>query len=246
MSGELLASLVAMAAIGLAGAGHCVGMCGGISAALGLGSGSRNLSIGVSYHCGRITSYAVAGSAIGLLGFWGNSHLDLMPVLRTLAGLLLILMGCYLANWWRALVWLEKGGEFLWRRLQPLGNRFLPVTQFSRGYMLGLVWGWLPCGLVYSALAYAASSANPLEGGLMMAAFGLGTTPAVLAGSVFSQQIGAMLQKPALRIIMAIALITFGGWTILGGIGYFHGGAGSDGGHNHENHGEHHHSQHGY
>src|SRR5690554_3660961 len=117
---ELL-PLLAMAGIGLLGAGHCVGMCGGIASALGFaGDGEGGAGKVLGYNLGRILSYGVAGMAVASLGYWGREFLALGPALRVLAGIILVLLGLYLAGWWNLLVYLERGGARLWRRLQPL------------------------------------------------------------------------------------------------------------------------------
>lgn len=217
-------SVLAMFVIGLMGAGHCVGMCGGIVAALGFAAeqNSARWPILCSYNLGRITSYAVAGALVGLLGLFGREFLSLGPWLRAFAGILLILMGLYLADWWRLLSWLERAGQHLWRRLQPLGKGLFQVRTASRAFLFGMIWGWLPCGLVYSALAFAAATAEPLSSALAMAAFGFGTLPAMLAGGVFSSQLKRWLQGRVLRTVMALALILFGAWTLWSAVAHAH------------------------
>ena len=217
-------SVLAMFVIGLMGAGHCVGMCGGIVAALGFateGKG-RRWPILLSYNLGRILSYSVAGGLVGLLGLFGREYLFLGPWLRGLSGVLLILMGLYLADWWRVLSWLERGGQYIWRYLQPLGNGLFRVTGAGRGFLFGMLWGWLPCGLVYSALAFAAATAEPLSGALAMAAFGVGTLPAMLAGGFFSTQLKQWLQGRVLRSLMALVLILFGAWIVWSAMAHAH------------------------
>ena len=224
--------VVAMFFIGLFGAGHCAGMCGGLATALGLATRGQNSALLVfGYNIGRISSYALAGVMVATIGYWSSSYLLLGPWLRLLAGLMLILMGFYLANWWNILLVLEKIGAALWRRIQPMGNYFLPVTTPKRALVLGMVWGWLPCGLVYSALAYTATAPNPGVGALLMIAFGLGTAPAMLVGGFLSEQTRHYLQLRWLRRIMAILIILLGSWTIANGIGHIDAtwlGSGSD------------------
>lgn len=217
-------SVLAMFVIGLMGAGHCVGMCGGIVAALGFAADkeTNRWPILLSYNLGRITSYAIAGALVGLLGLFGREFLSLGPWLRAFAGILLILMGLYLADWWRLLTWFERGGQYLWRRIQPLGKGLFQVRSAGRGFLFGMIWGWLPCGLVYSALAYAAATAEPGSGALAMAAFGLGTLPAMLAGGVFSSQLKQWLQGRLLRTVMALVLILFGAWTLWSAFAHMH------------------------
>ena len=224
-------SLLAMFMIGLVGSGHCAGMCGGITTALGMAADRRRtVPLVTGYNLGRILSYAVAGALVATLGQWSTQLLAVGPVIRIAAGVILVLMGLYLVGWWPLLAGLERAGGVLWRRLQPLGNRLLPVTTPSRALLIGAVWGWLPCGLVYTALVYAATSANTLEGATMMMAFGLGTAPAMLAGGLFAGRVKQYLQSRPLRLVMAGAMVAFGSWTVSVGVGHLQGGHGDHGG----------------
>ena len=152
------AQIASAFALGLAGAGHCLGMCGGIAAALNLG-GERSAAVTIAYHGGRIASYTLLGALLGLaagridIGSWTLA-------LRYLAGLLLIGMGLYVADWWRGMMLLEKLGAHLWKPVQQLGSRWLPVRRWPQGFALGLCWGLMPCGLIYSSLAWAATAPN--------------------------------------------------------------------------------------
>lgn len=214
-------SLLLIFMIGLMGSGHCVGMCGGIATGLGLAAqGKKSPLLVVGYNLGRIISYGLAGVLVALLGYWGRDYLALGPWLRVLAGIILLLMGVYLAGWHSSLAWLEKAGSHLWRKIQPLGNRLMPVKSLSQALGLGLVWGWLPCGLVYTALAYSATAPDPISGGAMMIAFGLGTAPAMIAGGLFSTTIKPILQTSTFRRLMALVMIGFGCWTIYGSLSH--------------------------
>src|SRR5690606_36276114 len=169
----------------------------------------------------RIASYVLMGILLGFFArvftqWSGNGWL------RILAGVLMILMGLYLADWWRGLVYLERLGRHLWAYLQPLGKSFLPVTSARKALVLGSIWGWLPCGLVYSALAYAMTQAQPLAAGSIMLAFGLGTLPAVLLTGLAAQQLTRWLQRRYIRIGFALLVILFGLWTMRGGLGHEH------------------------
>lgn len=214
------ASLLAAFTLGLVSSAHCVGMCGGIMGALTMAipveARSRRLHLLLSYNFGRIASYALMGALVGFLasglGEWSSA-----TGLRVVAGILLITMGLYLANWWRGLTYLERGGRYLWAYLQPLGKGLLPVRTAPKALLLGTLWGWLPCGLVYSALAYAMTQAHPLGAAAVMFAFGLGTLPAVLATGLVAQQFNGLLQRRPVRIVFALTIIIFGVWTLMGG-----------------------------
>lgn len=215
IDGSDLANIVTVFLMGLMGAGHCIGMCGGIVTALGLSSaGSQKGLLVTAYNIGRISSYAFAGALVGLLGYWSATYLALGFYLRLLAGLLLILMGLYLGNWWNVLVNLEKLGAGLWRRIQPIGQKFFPPTNFKQALVLGMFWGWLPCGLVYSALVYSATAQGPLHGAILMLAFGLGTSPAMVLGGFFSSKVSDVIQNLRVRQVMGVVMIILGVWTL--------------------------------
>jgi sulfite exporter TauE/SafE len=207
-------SLGAALLLGLLGSSHCIGMCGGIGTALGAASGER-WRLALLYHAGRIGSYAALGALVGLLVQLGAGALQpLLPwigaVLRTLAALLVIAMGLYVAGWWLGITRLEALGSHLWRWVQPLTRRLLPPRGAGSALLLGALWGLLPCGLIYSSLAWAAASGDALDAASRMAAFGLGTLPAMAAVTLGGQQLQRHLQRPRLRQLAGIVLIGFG------------------------------------
>lgn len=209
------ANFTSMLLLGILGAGHCIGMCGGISIALGMAvKGKQKALILLSYNFGRVFSYSCAGALVGLLAYWGTSYLALGPVFRMIAGVLLILMGFYIAGWWKVLTKLERLGTLVWKKIQPLANTCFPVKTVKKALFAGMIWGWLPCGLVYSALAYAATAASPIESAAMMFAFGLGTMPAVLLGGTFPDLLSKALRTPLFRQIMGLILICYGLWVL--------------------------------
>ena len=151
--------------LGLLGSGHCIGMCGGLSSALGLNShplkqtkspsGTLINTHILAYNLGRISSYTLAGLVVGSIGFLLSKGLSSLIVLRYLAAFMLILMGLYLGKWFNGVIYTEKLGKYLWPYLQPLSKRFIPIRNTKDALLVGMVWGWLPCGLVYSALIWA-------------------------------------------------------------------------------------------
>ncbi|MGB1109496.1 MAG: sulfite exporter TauE/SafE family protein [Gammaproteobacteria bacterium] len=209
--------------IGFLSSIHCLSMCGGIMGALvmGLGPEKRDrpteLAILVmGYNLGRLLSYGLAGALMaGLLGSlaaWlpGTSGHE---ILRVLAGVLMVGVGLYLGGWYPKLIVIEKLGVPLWRRLQPLSRRLLPVETPSRAFLYGMVWGWLPCGMVYTMLLTASGQANALGGALFMLAFGLGTLPAVFSAGLLTGRMVTLGRLPYIKeigggIIIALALLT--------------------------------------
>ncbi|WP_226705165.1 sulfite exporter TauE/SafE family protein [Microbulbifer elongatus] len=234
-------TLGAALAIGFFGSSHCVGMCGGISGALGLAVPGQKPAWPrlIGYSTGRVASYALMGLLVGMLGAYLATDIasGLAP-LRIVAGLMLIAMALYLADWWRGLVWLERGGAVLWRGVQPLSRKLLPVNSTPQAIALGALWGWLPCGLVYSALAFALAQGSGEQAALAMLAFGLGTVPAVLATGAAAARLRTLVQKPGVRLGMALLVFVFGIWTLWGAAG--HGAHSGHGAHeSHQSHGAH-------
>ena len=214
--------LAAALAIGFFGSSHCIGMCGGIAGALGMAVPGQKTAWGqlVGYSAGRLGSYTLMGAIAGALG---AAVVPVLGPLRLLAGLMLIAMALYIAGIWRGLVWLEKGGAHLWRRLQPLSASLLPVRSAQQAVGLGALWGWLPCGLVYSALTFALAQGGSLRAALAMLAFGLGTVPAMFATGAAAAQVRGFVQRPTVRLLFAAVILLFGLWTIWGGLGVGHG-----------------------
>ena len=187
---DLAPLLVSALILGLLGGGHCLGMCGGLMGALTLAipkeQRSRRFRLLLAYNLGRILSYATAGLLLGLAG------------------------------WWSGLTRIESLGRGLWRHIQPVANRLLPVSSLPRALLLGALWGWLPCGLVYSTLLWAASQGNALDSALLMLAFGLGTWPVLLATGLAAERVTALLRKRSVRVAGGVLVMIFGLWTLPG------------------------------
>ena len=216
---ELMPLLVSALILGLLGGGHCLGMCGGLMGALTLAippeQRGRRLQLLLAYNLGRILSYATAGLLFGLAG-WAVASSPAAMLLRIVAGLLLISMGLYLGGWWSGLTRIEALGRGLWRHIQPVASRLLPVSSLPRALLLGALWGWLPCGLVYSTLLWAASQGDALDSGLLMLAFGLGTWPVLLATGMAAERLTALLRRRGVRMAGGLLVILFGLWTLPG------------------------------
>lgn len=215
----LVPELLTAFLLGLLGSGHCFAMCGGIAGALSMRAGgqagatTRSAALTMPlYSVGRIGSYALLGAIAGTLGAVATQIVpDVLGLLRVLAGALLILMGIYLAGLWNGLRGLERLGGQLFARLRPVlaGTRG-PLEPLA----LGALWGLLPCGLVYGALAWTLTVAGPVQGALLMAAFGLGTLPAVLVAGFAGLPLGRALRRPGVRRVAGALLVGFGFWTL--------------------------------
>jgi len=214
-----LESLGAASLVGLLGGTHCIGMCGGIVGALtsGLSDDMRNsrvrlVAAQLAYNSGRIVSYSVAGVLAGLLGRQATTMglTGGFPVGGIIAAVIMILLGFYLGGWWQALQWLERMGAHAWRYIEPLGRRFIPVRHAGQALLLGLVWGWLPCGMVYSVLALALASGSGTEGGAIMLAFGAGTLPTMLAMGIAFGSFGRWVRSKRVREAAGIVVILMG------------------------------------
>ena len=211
---------------GLLGSVHCIGMCGGIVGALTMSlpkevhqSYVRLLPYLFSYNIGRIASYTIAGILAGYIGAHFGEMLPMENpgiVAMWVSGLFMIALGLYIGGWWQVLIKLEKVGSHVWRRIEPFGRRFLPVKNPLQALGLGLVWGWLPCGLVYSILAFSLTSGSALNGGLLMLAFGLGTLPMLFAIGVTAQWLTKFAQKLLVRRIAGAMVILFGLFILVG------------------------------
>ena len=208
-------SLTTALLIGLMGGTHCLGMCGGIAATVSISSpqGLKSHWLMLSYNLGRIISYGIAGAILGSLSWWVTDPLVHIG-LRTFAGIMLILMGCYIAQWWQVLTKIEKAGNVLWRHISPAASRLLPVKTLSQAAMLGLLWGWLPCGLVYSTLIWASAANNWLLSAQLMLFFGLGTLPVMLLTGVLAQQVKQLMQRQLTKSISGSIIIIMGIITI--------------------------------
>ena len=210
---DLLPLLGSALVLGLLGGGHCLGMCGGLMGALTLAippeQRGRRARLLLAYNLGRILSYACAGLLLGLAG-WAVASSPAALALRVVAALLLIAMGLYLAGWWSGLTRIEALGRGLWRHIQPMASRLLPVSSLPRALLLGALWGWLPCGLVYSTLLWAASQGNAGYSAALMLAFGLGTWPVLLATGLAAEQVNSLLRRRSVRMAGGLLVILFG------------------------------------
>ena len=219
--------------IGLLGGVHCVGMCGGIVSAFSVASPKRAFPVPVSngsgalaqaavfddavrvvaYNAGRIGSYAIAGAIAGGIA-QGVRTLSFMSSLQIggywLANLMLVALGLFLMDAWRGLAHLESAGRVLWRRLQPLTKFLLPVDSPAKAFALGGLWGWVPCGMVYSVLLTAMLSGSATSGAAVMLAFGAGTLPVLLTMGMLGSRLQVWTRRRSVRIASGLIVLTFG------------------------------------
>jgi sulfite exporter TauE/SafE len=229
MTGGL--TLGAALMLGFAASGHCLAMCGGISAALGLATAKRadgrpQARLLVAYQLGRMLSYALAGGLVGgMLGFVvGWLDIDAVRTsLRALSALALVAAALVAFGSLR-----DPGsriGKLVWPRLAPIGRRLLPVTTVARALGFGMVWGWMPCGFAYTMMLIAALEQDALRSAETMLAFGIGTAPAMIAvafgarhatgfvaGNVGKRVAGAVLLGSAALTLLAPQLVAAAPW----------------------------------
>jgi sulfite exporter TauE/SafE len=203
---------------GLFGGVHCLAMCGGIAVGFSVPRNEGALRNALLLNAGRVGGYVLAGALVGVFGaaLLGVARLPgLALAMRSLVGLVLLLAAFRLWAPQRA-AWLGKPAAWFWRRLQPLRDRGLARAGATRPFVLGLFWGWLPCGLSTTLLAAAWLQASALQGALLMLAFGLGTLPLMLSLSWSGARLAGHLARPSVRH-GAAALIALAGVATLAG-----------------------------
>jgi len=217
--------LITAFSLGFLGSPHCAGMCGGIVGVLHSGvddgiSGKRQQVLyGLAFNSGRLLSYAIAGmiaatlgsSLIGLIGM-ESSH----AAMQMIAGAFMLALGLSIAGWWSGLSRIESFGLRFWRLLQPITAKFIPVRSKTQALLLGSLWGWLPCGLVYTALLLVLATGDALQGGLTMLAFGLGTMPMLALLGLSAGKINQWRGNKRVRSVMGTVIILFGIVTFVG------------------------------
>lgn len=206
---------IAVFLIGLLGGTHCAAMCGGIVSALSIHlPGDRpQWPLHIAYNLGRITTYSALGALLGAVSGVGLLLNDLLPVqlaLYVAANLMLVALGLYLTGVSQALAVTERWGQAVWRRLEPLGRRYLPARTPGRAFLLGTVWGMLPCGMVYSVLSAALLTGSAPRGAALMLAFGLGTLPNLLLAGLLLKRLKDFTRRRAVRVISGSVVLAFG------------------------------------
>ncbi|MDD1608975.1 MAG: sulfite exporter TauE/SafE family protein [Methylococcaceae bacterium] len=216
-SAEFTSSYLVAFAMGLFSSMHCIGMCGSIigTLTLSLSADIRNnkmrlLPFVFNYNFGRVTSYTIAGGLAGIIGV-----LMIMPfgelhghrILQLLSALVMTCAGLYIAGWFPRFAYIEKIGVRFWKKIEPFGRKLIPVKTHTQAYLFGMVWGWLPCGLVYSALALAATAGDVVKSALLMLAFGLGTLPAVMGVGIMTNILTRLSRTQRFKQIIGLFMI---------------------------------------
>ncbi len=223
--------LIPLLIVGLTGSVHCIGMCGGIVGALSSKMTTPNktvipivavapahtLSKVLAYNAGRIGSYMMAGALAGGLASWAQALSALVGLqlgLYWLANLMLVALGLYLMNVWQGVTLLERGGRVLWQLAQPIMmpmmKSLMPTVHLHQAFLLGALWGWLPCGMVYSVLLTAMFSGSAADGALVMLAFGLGTLPMLVGLGLVGDRLQRTLQRRPVRWVCGLLVLAFG------------------------------------
>lgn len=216
-SPEFSSSYLVAFVMGLFSSMHCIGMCGSIigTLTLSLSPDIRNkktllFPYVLNYNLGRITSYTIAGGLVGIIGV-----LMIMPfgeihghrILQLLSALVMMSAGLYIAGWFPRFAYIEKMGVRFWKKIEPFGRKLIPVKTHTQAYLFGMVWGWLPCGLVYSALTLSATAGDVAKSALLMLAFGAGTLPAVMGVGIMTNILTRLSRTQRFKQLIGLFMI---------------------------------------
>ncbi|MPQ77343.1 sulfite exporter TauE/SafE family protein [Hydrogenovibrio sp. JE_KL2] len=210
--------------VGFLGGVHCLGMCSGVVGTLSFNlrpevqlSLWRMFPYQLAYNLGRVTSYALIGALFGWLGHTVTSLATFLPAqqaLQIFAGAFMLALGLYVAGVWNGVVVVERLGSFIWKRLQPVVSKMTSVRTIPQAWLYGMVWGWLPCGLVYSMVIMAISAGGALQGAAVMIAFGLGTMPNLLLMGSFAFFFTRLSRNQRVRRVAGFLIMLMGAWQI--------------------------------
>lgn len=231
-----LAPYLTAFSIGLIGSPHCMGMCGGISGALtfSIANPSRDslqeggffrqkyqqVTYPLLFNLGRVLSYSFVGFIVGGIGYFSNQvFAEAAPkVFRLFMGVSMVLIALQLANWWGGAKKIELLGQKVWGKISPQIKKILPIDRSWKALAVGVLWGWIPCGMVYSVLFMAATTGDNLTASLTMLCFGLGTVPLMTTFGLLSKGVTQRLTLPSYRRVAAMVVLMFGLWTFFGAL----------------------------
>ena len=204
--------------MGLIGSGHCLAMCGGSASSLQLASNKRQSVIySFAYNLGRACSYMLAGALVaGISSQFAKQNTFFSITLSFIAAIFMLLVGVYIMRLGPTLQWLEKIGKTLiWQHIVKLNKYLMPVDSTAKALGYGALWGWLPCGLVYSALTWAMTSPSAFDGALVMLCFALGTFPAMITLGLAAQKLNSVINHPWTRIVLGSIIIWYGMYLLI-------------------------------
>jgi sulfite exporter TauE/SafE len=201
----MINDLIAAFLLGLISAGHCMGMCGGLMVAAGIHS--KTALVAMSYNVGRLLSYMTLGLVFGSITLLLPDQF--LPLLKLLSASLLLLAALYLLNANQWITSVEKLGLPIWKLVKPSAQKLLPVKNGATAIGLGYLWGFIPCGLVYTALAFSLGQKSPLSTTMLMLAFGLGTFPAMMGMSLLANHLRKWLSLPSVKALLAATMVIF-------------------------------------
>jgi sulfite exporter TauE/SafE len=214
---EFTTSYLVAFVMGLVSSLHCIGMCGSIigTLTLSLSPEIRHkkallLPFVFNYNFGRITSYTIAGALAGLIQSLATLQMGEIHghrLLQILSALIMAGAGLYIAGWFPRFAYIEKAGMHFWKTIEPFGRKLIPVKTRSHAFLFGMVWGWLPCGLVYAALALAATAGDVSKSALTMLAFGLGTLPAVMGVGIMTGILTRLSRMQRFKQVVGLFMI---------------------------------------
>jgi uncharacterized protein len=204
-------------AMGLATSLHCVGMCGSIIGTLTLSlspevrnNKRRLIPFVFNYNFGRITSYTLAGAIAGVVESFipaPVTEINGYRVLQILSAIIMASAGFYIAGWLPRFAYIEKAGTHFWKIIEPFGRKLIPVKGHIQAFLFGMVWGWLPCGLVYTALALALTTGDVTKSALTMLSFGLGTLPAVMGVGIMTSVLTRLSKMHRFKEVVGLFMI---------------------------------------
>ncbi|MBW4017366.1 sulfite exporter TauE/SafE family protein [Moraxella osloensis] len=229
------ALFLAAFSMGLFGSPHCLGMCGGIVTAFGLSmqhvSDSKKNGLILTYHLGRLISYSLLGLIAGFVGVAIFQSIMSNSAPRIVLGAVLVLIGLAMLGL-PLFNQLEKFGMRFWQSLAPIRKKVFPIDSFGKALFAGLLWGFLPCGLVYGALMMAIAGNNVATGAALMFVFGLGTMPMLIATQKTVGMLQSSIKNFRLRQINGVIMMLSGLAVIFIPMMMHH----SHGSHNHVSH----------
>ena len=204
--------------MGLVGSGHCIVMCGGIASSLQIANETLNsIKVSLMYNAGRAMSYMIAGALVASLGnAFAKQNSTFALGLKVFSGVFMLLVGLYVMRISGSLKWLEQLGKTLiWQHIIKLNKHLLPINTYPKAWLYGMLWGWLPCGLVYSALTWTLQAPTPIYGSAIMLSFALGTLPAMLLVGQTAQTLSHFLNRPYIRWAMGSIFIWYGIYLLI-------------------------------